>query len=146
MKQQQYQSHHDDDTQRPIWNPQQFTFFMTTPQVVGEPCAAHEQRRVQHCGRRRMHAFQDFVDALKKYTGVAYVYGSLHYQRVVEAGQRWAANSFQKSSDQIKDFVGDDKKLTQWVLSCPLMPRHELIQSLSHLDMMDDTGGIGREP
>jgi len=81
----------------------------------------------------------EFVDALKKYSGMASVYGAMHYQRVVEAGQQWAANSFQKSSNQIKDFVNDDKKLTQWVLSCPLMPRNELYQSLEHLDMMDDT-------
>lgn len=81
----------------------------------------------------------EFVAELKKYAGLAYVYGVTHYQEVVNAGQRWAADSFARSAQGIRDFVNDDKKLTQWVLSCPSLPQRDVMQTLSTLDMMDDS-------
>jgi competence ComEA-like helix-hairpin-helix protein len=81
----------------------------------------------------------DFVAILQKHPDLTFTYGSYHYEQVVAAGQSWAAESFGKSADSVRDFVNDDLKLTRWVLTCPQLPQQDLMRTLYNFDMMDDT-------
>ena len=80
----------------------------------------------------------NFVALLKQHPDATYTYGTAHYEAVVEAGQRWAANSFQKSAYDIREFVADDAKLARWVLQCPQLPQSDVRRTLDVFDLQDD--------
>ncbi len=124
-----------------FWNRDEFRANLPKLDAMGGPRGSSESAGSQDYFEAQLDREQDdpnFVALLRQHPGATYTYGTAHYEKVVQAGQKWAADSFQKSAYDIRDFVADDARLAKWVLQCPQLPYQDVMRTLAVFDLMDD--------